>query len=271
MVARESNDRGCRRRHPASLFLLYISLSLAVARSVLLSKNREHEGSPLVAGQPPVVVVVVSLRSSLEKRNNPIAFRLQSCTLRNEAQAFLLSIHSPVFVQRTRSWHNRNFCSIFCEQFRNFASIFRGRSSEQGSGRMPILSYCPALGSPPRCRSLVRVRGSRWRTLGSAWSLELCNFTSRGGVLAGRFSIERAPAPAPAGFVTNARCACRRSWPGSSPRNQPLCHSSPPVHRAQAAGDSHGRGEFWGDWLTDQDYTAGKLWVRLELGNSQFR
>ena len=43
----------------------------------------------------------------------------------------------------------------------------------------------------------------------------------------GRFSLERAPAPAPAGFVTalreaSARCACRCSWPRSAPPNLPL-------------------------------------------------
>ena len=73
-------------------------------------------------------------------------------------------------------------------------------------------------------------------------SLELWEFTSRGGALAGCFSLERVPAPAPAGFVTgntNVRCACRRSWPEGPPKSTAhLC----PVYRAQAAGSRPGRG-----------------------------
>ena len=43
------------------------------------------------------------------------------------------------------------------------------------------------------------------------WSYEFWNFMSRGGALAGRFSLERAPAPAPTGFVAISRCLLRTS------------------------------------------------------------
>ena len=33
-------------------------------------------------------------------------------------------------------------------EFRNFASVLRSRSSDQGSSHMPPLFYCSALGSP---------------------------------------------------------------------------------------------------------------------------
>ena len=37
---------------------------------------------------------------------------------------------------------------VVTKQFRNFASVLRSRSSDQGSSHMPPLPYCSALGSP---------------------------------------------------------------------------------------------------------------------------
>ena len=52
--------------------------------------------------------------------------------------------------QSQRHQREQQRCLQVPLQFRNFASVLRGRSSDQGSSHMPPFSYCHTLGSPGR-------------------------------------------------------------------------------------------------------------------------